>query len=227
MHLPEDQIIELLKRIVSLLSNPDYHSQYFLIIGVILGSILGFLSSFLNSLLIERKRKKKQFAKYIVDLYALGEEIKHNAYAISVESYPLEYYFQDAALKMELGIYKDENNGLIQYTQAKLDSRIKDREILLARLTGKIAEHNIYFGQSEKINELKKQLDSYNLLKKRFSDCSNLEMLKSKYRPDFDYFIKKEMDDSFLKILYGLLHEINLSVNRGRKRKYLFFRKNK
>jgi hypothetical protein len=89
----------------------------------------------------------------------------------------------------------------------------------LARLTGKIAEHNIYFGQSESINELKKQLDNYNLLKKRFSDCSNLENLKAKYRPDFIDIVKSEMDDSFLKILFGLLQEINLSVNRGRRKK--------
>jgi len=218
MNLPEDQAIELLKKIVNLLSNPDYHSQYFLILGVILGSILGFLGSFINSLIAEHKRRKEKFSKYIVDLYSLGEEIKHNAYAISYETYPFEYYYQDTALKMELGIYKNENNGLIQYTQAKLDSRIKDREILLARLTGKIAEHNIYFGQIASINELKNQLDNYNLLKKRFSDCSNLEDLKAKYRSDFIDLVKKEMDDSFLKILFQLLQEINLSVNRGRRK---------
>lgn len=218
MKLPEDQVIELLKQIVYLLSNPDYHNQYFLIIGVILGSILGFLGSFINSLITERKRKKEKFSKYIVELYSLGEEIKHNAYAISYEAYPLEYYFQETAFKLELGIYKNENNGLIQYTQAKLDSRIKDREILLARLTGKITEHNLYFDQSSSINELKKQLDNYNLLKKRFSDCLNLENLKAKYRPDFIDIVKKELDDYFLKILFGLLQEINLSVNRGRRK---------
>jgi len=93
MNLPEDQVIELLKKIVYLLSNPDYHSQYFLIIGVVLGSILGFLGSLINSLITERKRKKEIFLKYIVDLYSLGEEIKHNAYAISYEAYPFEYYY--------------------------------------------------------------------------------------------------------------------------------------
>jgi len=210
-------IIELLKAIIKRLTQPENKEILFLIIG----SILGFLSSFIIYSISEYKRKKELFSKYLVDLFILGEEIKHNAYAIQFEAYPLEYYIKESDFKMSLGTYKKENNGIIQNTENKLNNRIRDRELLLARLTGKITEHNIYFGISEKVNELKKKFDQFKTMPKRFDDCKDLQSLKAKYKIDFVDYIKKELDETFLVLLFNLLKEINKSVNEGKMKKKL------
>jgi hypothetical protein len=217
MNITDNTIESLLRTIVAKLSKSENRDFYFLLAG----SLLGFFSSLAIYYLSERKRKKQQFAEYLVELYTLGEQIKHNAFAIRFQAYPLEYYMKDTSLKVSNGFYRNENNGIIQAANTKIDERIRDRELLISKLTGKIAEHNIYFGQSEAIDEAKRNLDHFDLLSLRFDMCQSLEELEEMYNPNFVEMITKEMEGTFLKLLYDLLHKINDSVNRSKARKII------
>jgi len=208
----DQTIIALLNDLIKTLSKPDNRDFYLLFTG----GFLGFFGSYLIYIFQERKRKYDKFAKYLVDLYSLMEEIRQNAIVIRTDGYLLEYYSTLTALQFEQNIYNGENNGVFQMLKNKVDSRIKDKEILSSRMVGKIAEHNIYFGEKKQINEANKKLGNFELTKNNFLNVKDIDELKRLYDSKFYETIKEEMANTYTPLLFNLITLITDSVNYGK-----------
>ncbi|MBM3436507.1 MAG: hypothetical protein FJY07_09870 [Bacteroidetes bacterium] len=217
MTIPNEAIVGLLKEISNRISEPVYKEIYL----VVTGAIIGFLGSLIIYLLQERKRKKEYFVKFIRNLYTLAEELRHNANAIRIESYRLQYYSRQAYLMIDNKAYSGENNGIIQRLMIVIDERGREREVLSAKLSGIIAEHNIYFGEKSNINEALNILKNFDFKKQFFDEINDLESLRSAYNPDFTKTLSDEMEETYTKDLHNLVYLIRDSINEGKENSFL------
>jgi hypothetical protein len=216
MSIPDEAIVDLLKEISNRISEPVYKEIYL----VVTGAIIGFLGSLIIYLLQERKRKKEYFVKFISNLYTLAEEMRHNAYAIRIESYVLQFYSQKANLLNEQKIYQGMENGIIQRSTQVVDERLRDREILAGRLSGMIAEHNMYCGIKSDITEAITVLRNFDIKKQFFNGINDLEALRIAYNPNFTKALSDEMEETYTKNLHHLINLIVMSINEGKRNRF-------
>lgn len=215
METTNDTIIALLKRIISLLSEPNYDRLSLLIIG----TTLGFLSSFSIYFLQERKKKREKFGKYLVEVFSLMEEMRHNAIAIKTEGYLSEYLSTKSVLLKKTNLFQNGLDSNIMWINDKVDSRLRDRELLSARLTGKITEHNIYFGEKAEIKVATNKLREFEWTKGKFRNVKTIEELDVQFDPNFSTMVKNEMEKNYTPLLFDLINKITASVNYGRETK--------
>jgi hypothetical protein len=225
MTLPDQQIISLLKEIAHNLKEPGYKELYSIIIGTVLGSILALLGQISMYWIQERKRKEEIFQKFIGNLYSLAEEMRHNACHIKIETYVLQYYSLQMEFMNAHGLYRGEYNGLLQRTTQVVDERLRQRELLSARLTGMIAEHNMNFGIKNNITEAITKFRNFDWKKQTFQEIKNLESLRLAYDPNFTETLNKEMENTYVKNLYYLVNLLVDSINEGRKKRFFNFYK--
>ena len=181
------------------------NSKYMEIVYLIIGAILGFSGSYLNYRISEKKKFKESLETLTIDLNILAEEIVHNMFAIRINSYVNENHLKQIELKGTANRDSLFHNGESQKLLVIIGERLKDRELLSARLSGKIQEFNLLLGKSEEVDRLFLEYKSYNVSSKYFDNADSLVGLENALYGDFNGVVKKEMEEVFAPKLYRLI----------------------
>ncbi|MBN2572565.1 MAG: hypothetical protein JXA68_10590 [Ignavibacteriales bacterium] len=210
-------ILDYLKEILNIIKGSNI-KDYILII---LGGIIGLFSSLLVFKLTAKTKYNETLMNLLIDISILTEEIRHNAFAIREEGYKYKYFMKEAELKNSIGESIDNYSGIILKTSDIIDIRLKDRELLSAKLSGLIEKHNLLVKRNIEIDSKFKDYAGYEILPDYFNNINNLEDLKKSWDPQFIKSIKDDLSSNFEPVLFSLINEIKSSIYKKLNKKSL------
>ncbi len=200
MEYSDKIIIEYLRDIINLLTSPVYRD----VLLVFIGGLIGFIGSIVIFRLNKRQVDNERLEQITIDLNILMEEISHNVFAIRENGYLYRYYFKEMELLSKENSYWGKNNDVIQEYKYKAESRLRDRELLSARMSGLIQKHNLFLTKSNEIDDNFKAFRNFNVLPNYFAHCSTVIDLEETYDSNYLEQQKTELTREFLPLLYNL-----------------------
>jgi hypothetical protein len=217
MNYTDKITIDYLREILELLKQPAIKD----FILIIIGGFIGFFGTYIIYRLNRHDDFNNSLEKIVIELNILTEEIRHNIFTIREEGYLYKYYYKEAELMIKSGNYLGQNNGVVMAKSDKLDIRLRDRELLSAKLSGLIQRHNLAISKLVEIDTKFNEYINFDVLPKYFEEFEDLDKLHQAFDKKYIENQKNELSKNFEPLLFGLVNEIKKSIYKKLNKKDL------